>query len=159
MLAENLVSVNECHAPIHKGNTADTIIVPSPWIISDLYTTISTLAMTSNLHALISDYSFWVPAPIWKIVPPFAFLWATQQINRYLNSRALNNGVQAIFDWKKEIVLVTGGSDGIGAATVLKLAERGTAVIVLDIRPLKYDARKDPLNLRIFKFEICLLTS
>lgn len=99
--------------------------------------------MTFDLQKLISDYSFSLPAPIWKVVPPFAFLWAAYRINQYLNTRALNNGVKATFDWKKEIVLVTGGSDGIGAATVLKLAERGTAVIVLDIRPLKFDARKE----------------
>ncbi|OKP14336.1 Short-chain dehydrogenase/reductase family 16C member 6 [Penicillium subrubescens] len=99
--------------------------------------------MTFDLQALISEYSSWPPATAWKVVPPFTLLWAAYHINQYLNTRALNNGVQATFDWKKEIVLVTGGSDGIGAATVLKLAERGTAVIVLDIRPLKFDAPKN----------------
>jgi hypothetical protein len=98
--------------------------------------------MTFDLQAFISDHSSWLPASIWKVVPPFTFLWAAYHINQYLNTRALNNGVQATFDWKKEIVLVTGGSDGIGAETVLKLAERETTVIVLDIRPLKFDARK-----------------
>jgi len=45
-------------------------------------------------------------------------------------------------------VLVTGGSDGIGAATVQKLSRRGTSVIVLDIRPLTYDARENlPLEI------------
>jgi hypothetical protein len=99
--------------------------------------------MTFDLQALISEYSSWLPAPVWKVVPPFTLLWVAYRINQYLNTRALNNGVQATFDWKKEIVLVTGGSDGIGAATALKLAERGTAVIVLDIRPLKFDGRKE----------------
>ncbi|KAJ5627863.1 hypothetical protein N7490_010091 [Penicillium lividum] len=78
---------------------------------------------------------------LWKILP-LGLLWMTYKINRYFNRRALNNSVQASFNWKKEIVLVTGGSDGIGAATVKRLAERGTAVIVLDIRPLTYDAPK-----------------
>ncbi|KAJ5753011.1 hypothetical protein N7520_009928 [Penicillium odoratum] len=79
---------------------------------------------------------------LWKILP-LGLLWMTYKINRYFNRRALNNSAQASFNWKKEIVLVTGGSDGIGAATVKRLAERGTAVIVLDIRPLTYDARGD----------------
>jgi hypothetical protein len=109
--------------------------------------------MAFDFQALISDYSSRLPVPIWKVVPPLTFLWAAYKINQYLNNRALNNGVQDTFDWKKEIVLVTGGSDGIGGATVLKLAERGTAVIVLDIRPLKYDARKkiiaDSTNFRV----------
>ncbi|KAJ5554179.1 hypothetical protein N7513_004138 [Penicillium frequentans] len=79
---------------------------------------------------------------LWKIVP-LGLLWVAYQVNRYLSRQALNNGVQAAFDWQKEVVLVTGGSDGIGAATVQKLAGRGTSVIVLDIRPLTYDAPKN----------------
>lgn len=88
---------------------------------------------------------------LWKVVP-LGLLWVAYQVNRYLSRQALNNGVQAAFDWQKEIVLVTGGSDGIGAATVQKLAGRGTSVIVLDIRPLTYDARENLLsrNLKIY---------
>ncbi|KAJ5664047.1 hypothetical protein N7507_004778 [Penicillium longicatenatum] len=79
---------------------------------------------------------------LWKVIP-LGLLWTAYRVNKYLSCQALNNGVQDNFDWKKEIVLVTGGSDGIGAATVQKLAERGTSVIVLDIRPLTYDAPKN----------------
>ncbi|KAJ6133435.1 hypothetical protein N7471_008650 [Penicillium samsonianum] len=98
--------------------------------------------MAPDLQALVSHYASRLSAPIWKMGPPLSLLWVVYQINRYLSRRALNNGVSATFDWEKEIVLVTGGSDGIGAATVQKLAERGTTIIVLDIRPLTYDALK-----------------
>lgn len=109
--------------------------------------------MAFSFESLNPNYSSWLQGPIWKVVTSLAFLWGARQVNRYLSKRALNNGVQAVFDWKEEIVLVTGGSDGIGAATVLKLAERGTTVIVLDIRSLKYSARKDLLfhEFAIFK--------
>lgn len=109
--------------------------------------------MAFGFQTIIPNYSCWLQGPIWKIVPSLTFLWAACQINRYLSKRALNNGVQAVFDWKKEIVLVTGGSDGIGAATALKLAERGTTVIVLDIRPLKYDARTNLLIQEVSNFK------
>ena len=113
--------------------------------------------MAFSCETIIPNYSSWLQGPIWKVVTPLAFLWAARQVNRYLSKRALNHGAQAVFDWKEEIVLVTGGSDGIGAATVLKLAERGTTVIVLDIRSLKYDARKDLLFHEFSKFHIRLL--
>lgn len=58
--------------------------------------------------------------------------------NRFLSRKALNNGVSTTFDWSKEIVVVTGGSSGIGAATVQRLAEKGGKVVVLDVLPLTF---------------------
>lgn len=105
--------------------------------------------MAPDLQALLSHYAPRLSVPVWNIVPSLSLLWGIYQINRRLSRRALNNGVSATFDWEKEIVLVTGGSDGIGAATVQKLAERGTTIIVLDIRPLTYDAREHIHNLMV----------
>ncbi|VUC32743.1 unnamed protein product [Clonostachys rosea] len=42
---------------------------------------------------------------------------AIYSLNKILSIRALNHGTRAIFDWSKEIVLVTGGSGGIGGET------------------------------------------
>ncbi|KPM38347.1 hypothetical protein AK830_g8235 [Neonectria ditissima] len=66
--------------------------------------------------------------------------------NQYLSSRALNYGTKAKFDWDKEIILITGGSNGIGAATVQKLLKRGNQIVVVDVLPLTYKqdgGRKD----------------
>lgn len=35
-------------------------------------------------------------------------------LNSWLDRRALNNGVQDRYDWSREVVLITGGADGIG---------------------------------------------
>ena len=60
------------------------------------------------------------------------------RVNRALSRRALNNGVDSKFDWSKEIIVVTGGSGGIGAEAAQKLALHGSKVIVVDVMPLTY---------------------
>lgn len=72
-----------------------------------------------------------------------AALGAIRILNNWLSRRAVNNGVtDNSYDWTKEIVLVTGGSDGIGKQITLMLASRGIKVVVLDIQPLSYTARR-----------------
>ncbi|KAJ5603676.1 hypothetical protein N7537_006632 [Penicillium hordei] len=47
---------------------------------------------------------------------------------------ALNSFAKdSTWNWKKEVVIVTGGSSGIGAKVASKLGESGSTVIVLDI--------------------------
>lgn len=43
------------------------------------------------------------------------------------------------WDWNKEVVVVTGGSGGIGAGISQRLAALGAKVIVLDIIPLTFE--------------------
>lgn len=62
--------------------------------------------------------------------------------NRYMTRKALNNNTAAQFDWDREIIVVTGGSGGIGAQAAQKLAERGSKVIVIDVLPLTFDKRE-----------------
>jgi len=56
--------------------------------------------------------------------------------NKYLEHLSLNNYVSdKTWDWSREIVLVTGGSSGIGAEMVKQLTRRGITVVNLDIAP------------------------
>jgi hypothetical protein len=56
------------------------------------------------------------------------------KFNAYLSRRALNSPVDKdSWDWDKEIVVVTGGSSGIGAAIVRVFAGQGIKTISLDI--------------------------
>ncbi|KAI9686355.1 MAG: hypothetical protein M1822_003700 [Bathelium mastoideum] len=68
-----------------------------------------------------------------------------------LDRLVANNWTRAKYDWKKEIAVVTGGSDGVGKIIVQLLAERGTAVCVLDIQPLTYEA---PPNVTLFHCDL-----
>ena len=63
-------------------------------------------------------------------------LW--QRISGFLDVGVANNWTNDTYDWRKELVVVTGGSDGIGAAIVKQLAELGIKVVVLDIQEPKY---------------------
>jgi all-trans-retinol dehydrogenase (NAD+) len=62
-----------------------------------------------------------------------------RSISKFLDKGVMNNWTNDVYDWKKEIVVVTGGSDGIGAPVVQSLAKRGIRVVVLDIQQPKYE--------------------
>ncbi|KAL2127111.1 hypothetical protein VTI74DRAFT_11311 [Chaetomium olivicolor] len=83
-----------------------------------------------------------------KALLVFGFL---RLLNAYISRRVLNNWVDDNYDWSREIVVVTGGSGGIGGHVVQLLAERGIKVVVLDIQPLTYPAGP---NVHFFKCDI-----
>lgn len=60
----------------------------------------------------------------------------------YLDTGSLNNWSKDSYDWDKEIVLITGGAGGIGGHVVKLLAERGIKVVVMDVIPMTFDARR-----------------
>jgi hypothetical protein len=57
-----------------------------------------------------------------------------RKINKTMNRLVLNNFTSDnTWDWNKEVVLITGGSAGMGALMVKMFAERGITVVILDI--------------------------
>ena len=62
------------------------------------------------------------------------------EINSVLNAWAENRWMftndKSSWQWNKELAVVTGGSNGIGAAVVKELVSHGVKVAVLDIQPL-----------------------
>jgi 3-oxoacyl-ACP reductase-like protein len=81
-----------------------------------------------------AQYGPWIRTGFWISGTTLALY----TVNRILNIRALNHGTQASFDWSKEIVVITGGSGGIGGETVKRLAAGGTTVVILDLVPPTY---------------------
>ena len=83
----------------------------------------------------------------------FAIWSALRVVNNFLERRSLNNRLRDEYNWSKEIVIVTGGSDGIGKRVVQALASKGIKIAVLDVQDLTYTA---PPGVEFFK---CDLTS
>lgn len=76
-----------------------------------------------------------------KVLKAALALGVLQRIGNWLDDAVSNNWSNDSYDWNKEVVVVTGGSDGIGKAIVHLLAERGIKVAVLDVQPLTYEAQ------------------
>ncbi|KAL4792877.1 hypothetical protein BDV19DRAFT_240818 [Aspergillus venezuelensis] len=84
-----------------------------------------------------------------------ASLAVLRRINAWLNRRALNNGVTDQYDWNREVVVLTGGSNGIGKQIANLLGNKGIKVAILDIAPPQ-DAAALPSTVR---FHQCDITS
>lgn len=60
-------------------------------------------------------------------------------VSNWLSNATINNWKNDTYVWSNEIVVVTGGSDGIGKVVVHLLAEKGIKVAVLDVQDLTYE--------------------
>jgi hypothetical protein len=70
---------------------------------------------------------------LFRAVTFLAYWGVLRVVNNFLNRWALSNGVADQYDWRKEVVVVTGGSDRIGKTVVELLAEYQIKVAMLDI--------------------------
>lgn len=66
-------------------------------------------------------------------------LGVLNSLSAWLDNGVINNWKSDTYDWSKEVVVVTGGSDGIGKIVVQLLAEKGIKVAVLDVQELTYE--------------------
>ncbi|KAL5364863.1 hypothetical protein BJX96DRAFT_168630 [Aspergillus floccosus] len=69
-----------------------------------------------------------------QTVKVLASLAVLRRVNAAMNRRALNNGVSDRYDWNREVVVLTGGSNGIGRQVAALLGSRGIKVAILDIQ-------------------------
>lgn len=70
------------------------------------------------------------------------YLGVARVLSNYASAGVLDNWTADTYNWDKEIVLITGGAGGIGGQVVKLLAERKIKVVVLDVIPMSFDARK-----------------
>ncbi|KAI4192667.1 MAG: hypothetical protein LQ346_004210 [Caloplaca aetnensis] len=72
-------------------------------------------------------------------------------VNNFLSNTSVNNWSTSNYDWNKEIVVITGGSDGLGKIVGKLLAEKGAKIAILDIQPLTFEP---PKNITFFKCDV-----
>lgn len=66
----------------------------------------------------------------------FLLLALVPRLNRWLSRRSVNNyAIDKSWDWTKELVVLTGGSSGIGAKILSRLEKDNVKVINLDVNP------------------------
>ncbi|MCJ1287992.1 hypothetical protein MMC26_007345 [Xylographa opegraphella] len=69
------------------------------------------------------------------------YLGLARWANGFLNRGALNNWTSDSWDWEKELVVITGGSDGIGKVLVQLFATLNARILILDIQEPTFDLR------------------
>lgn len=96
-----------------------------------------------GLHRHPTFAAKWLPPNVFKVVSSTHLLRGLgilfgigllRRVNNKLSKLVLNNfRKDTSWDWTKEIVVVTGGSGGIGASVVRMFAEKNIKVIILDV--------------------------
>lgn len=83
-------------------------------------------------------------ATAWKHLKTLLVLGLADKVSTWLDNAVANNWSNDTYVWSQEVVVVTGGSDGIGKIVVQLLAERGVKVAVLDVQELTYTRMLSP---------------
>jgi hypothetical protein len=91
---------------------------------------------TTQGNALSAQYS-----GVLKSLKVVAGLSVLRSVSAWLDDAVTNNWSNDTYVWSQEVVVVTGGSDGIGKIVVHLLAEKGIKVAVLDVQELTYEGK------------------
>jgi hypothetical protein len=97
--------------------------------------------LLAHLERLLTRHgpAFATPRRIVQSLACLVGVGVVRQLNAWLNAFALNHwrlfSDRTRWRWSEEIAVVTGGSGGIGALIVDKLASRGIRVVILDVHP------------------------
>ena len=117
------------------------------------------LSMAFRSYGPLSSLPLWADhyARLIRIVKATLAACLIREVNSLLNAWAENRWLftndRSSWHWSNELAVVTGGSNGIGAAVVRELVSHGVKVAVLDIQPLS-DALQNGVH--FFRRNFCL---
>ncbi|KFZ08787.1 hypothetical protein V502_09147 [Pseudogymnoascus sp. VKM F-4520 (FW-2644)] len=124
----------------YEGLTVEALFAP---IRLTLLQPLFTGPLLLGLHRYLSFVTKLLPPSVHEVVRSTYLLKGLgllfgigllRKVNNRLSQLVLNNFTKdKTWDWTKEIVVVTGGSGGIGGLIVRKFAENNIKVIILDV--------------------------
>lgn len=144
--------------PVFKGLAKFIELALSPFATGPALLAL-VLSSSSTGEALFRHFSIKQPQRLAspELVLQVAFaLGCLQSINRLISSASINGGrvrASSLWDWPKEIAVITGGCSGIGHCTVKRLIKRRIKVAILDIQGLPEDLKNHPL-VRLYECDI-----
>ncbi|KAK6347617.1 hypothetical protein TWF718_005456 [Orbilia javanica] len=81
-------------------------------------------------------------------------------VNSYFSWKKENNwATDDKYDWEKEVVMLTGGSAGLGEQIAIQLAEKGVKVLVLDVNEVREEVREKYKTIHFYRCDISDFTA
>ncbi|BGP45082.1 hypothetical protein JCM10450v2_000899 [Rhodotorula kratochvilovae] len=159
-----VVSLSPWHAA--EGLTVDTLLrvlnstLLNPalsWVLpvlavlrtstaSTLPAALDALKTADYVHLLAADKGFQLALGVFAAE---IALSANAQLSRAVRNNLARD--RKGWDWKREVVAITGGAGGLGREVARRLASRGIKVVVLDVAPLAADA---PAGIAYYKVDL-----
>lgn len=142
-----------------EGVTLDSIAAPlSRLLLNPILTVPAALALSlsnSSIHAWVSSNAG--GTRIQTLSSLLAVASVVLSLNSYLDRQFANNWVSdKTWNWDEEIVLVTGGSGGIGASICKHFLARNprTRVVVIDYAPLGWKPEQEGIRLSYYQCDL-----
>lgn len=142
-----------------EGVTIDSIAAPlSRLLLNPILTVPTALALSlsnSSIHSWVSSNAS--GTRIQTLTSLLAVASVALSLNSYLDRQFANNWVSdKSWNWDDEIVVVTGGSGGIGASICKSLLARNsrTRIVVVDFAPLGWKPEQEGVRLSYYQCDL-----
>ncbi|KAK6495261.1 hypothetical protein TWF481_003289 [Arthrobotrys musiformis] len=104
------------------------------------------------------------PQTILRLFSYFAgyklFTGLVSNVNSYFSWKGENNwATDDKYDWEKEVVMITGGSGGLGEQMAIQLAEKGVTVVVIDVRDISEELKAKYKTIHFYSCDISDFTA
>ncbi|KAJ5964698.1 uncharacterized protein N7479_004574 [Penicillium vulpinum] len=117
--------------PSREGFTADALgnfisrSLLDPWKLLPIFALVQYTAKGRDIAKARPNF--------YKALKHLTAICLISRLGKWLDHRMLNNSVSDVYDWNREVVILTGGSNGIGRRIAELLGARDIKVAILDI--------------------------